>query len=171
MEQEQTRWTQFELLIRIQASREAIYLAWATEVGICSWFLKSAGAADAEHRPIPSAQPLSVGNTYTWQWHNNDFTLDGKVIQVDRDSVFGFTFIDPCKVRIELTDTENGTLVRLCEFDIPDDEEHRYSRYLSDKVKWTFWLTQLKAWLEHGIKLNETQSSMKSLGSDLVVNQ
>lgn len=171
MSQHQSTWTHFELKIRILSPQEKIYNAWAFGNGICSWFLDTAEFQDAEGIPRNLSENIEKGDSFVWKWCNNDFKLSGRVIEADGEGNYAFTFIEPCVVRIHLEAHEEGTVITLTEENIPDDDEHRYSRHLSDKVKWTFWLTQLKAWLEHGIKLNETHQSMQMFGSDLVVNQ
>ena len=82
--------TEFTRKIYLKAPPETVYRCWATEEGLCSWFLRSASFTDPSGRRRGPGEPES-----TLQIH------------------YGCS---------------NG---------------------------WTFWLANLKAWLEHGIHLGE----------------
>ncbi|MBT8252904.1 MAG: hypothetical protein HKN00_07420 [Flavobacteriaceae bacterium] len=48
-------------------------------------------------------------------------------------------------------------MLTLKQYDIPTDEKTKLEVHLGCSNGWTFWLTNLKAMLEHGIVLNETE--------------
>ena len=54
---------------------------------------------------------------------------------------------------MELKDYYNSTEVILTPEKIPTDEKSKMDLYLGCSTGWTFWMTNLKAWLEHGVLL------------------
>jgi len=65
------------------------------------------------------------------------------------------------KVSIELQPKNNATLVILTQFEIPINDESKLKIYFGCSNGWTFWLTNLKAFVEHGILLNETKINLQ----------
>ncbi len=47
------------------------------------------------------------------------------------------------------------------QFEIPIDEDSKLEVHCGCSNGWTFWLTNLKAFVEHGILLNETEINVK----------
>ena len=71
-----------------------------------------------------------------------------------------FTF-DDSKVSVKLEEKHNVTIVTLTQFEIPEDDESKFRIHFGCSNGWTFWLTNLKAYLEHGILLNETEINLQ----------
>ena len=46
---------------------------------------------------------------------------------------------------------------------MPTDEETKMNIYNGCSCGWTFWLANLKAYLEHGILLNETEFDLTDI--------
>ena len=55
---------------------------------------------------------------------------------------------------MKLMEKEGSTEVTLVQDNIPTDEESRMNLFVGCITGWTFWLTNLKAYLEHGITLH-----------------
>lgn len=62
---------------------------------------------------------------------------------------------DACKVSVHLEETNGTTLLTLRQYEMATDEETKMNLYNGCSCGWTFWLANLKAYLEHGILLNE----------------
>ncbi len=74
-----------------------------------------------------------------------------------------FSFAGHCKVTITLQEEKNNVLVMLKQSNIPTDEKNKMNIYVGCSNGWTFWLANLKAFLEHGILLNETTMDLKKI--------
>jgi len=64
-------------------------------------------------------------------------------------------------------------LVSLSQSEIPQDEKSKLEIFYGCSNGWTFWLANLKAYLEHGILLNETKIDLRGFdlaGYEFVIN-
>lgn len=147
----------FTKKIYIKAPMQKLYWCWATTAGICSWFLRKAVYTTEEGTTRGSEEFIQVGDNYTWEWHNWDGQEKGKLLQTDGRSFVEFSFAEVSKVSVSLEDKGNAVLLTLTQFEIPLDEESKMNIYNGCSNGWTFWLANLKAYLEHGILLNETE--------------
>jgi len=57
-----------------------------------------------------------------------------------------------------LEEKDNQVHVDLAQYDIPTDDATKFKIHCGCSNGWTFWLANLKAYLEHGILLHETES-------------
>jgi hypothetical protein len=62
-----------------------------------------------------------------------------------------------------LEDHGKAVLLTLRQFEIPTDEENKLNIHHGCSNGWTFWLANLKAYLEHGILLNETEFDLRDI--------
>ena len=154
-------WTSFKKMIYIKGSLEEIYDLWATPKGISSWFLKEAhykrGAVN-----LTLNEYANAGDTFEWRWHNWDGVETGEIVEVDKNSFITFTFADGL-VCISLKPEKDRVLVVLEQRNIPTDEKSKMEIYKGGSNGWAFWLTNLKAFVEHGILLNETEIDLRNI--------
>ena len=66
------------------------------------------------------------------------------------------------KVSVSLEVKDGAILLTLKEYEIPTDEKSKMDIYNGCSNGWTFWLANLKAYIEHGILLNETEFDLTS---------
>lgn len=152
----------FTKKIFIKAPMEKLYWCWGTSKGITSWFLSSAAyvsEAGTERKP---EENIEAGDSYTWMWHNWDGKESGKVLKANGTDFLEITFADS-KVSVSLEDQEKAVLVTLKQHEIPLDEESKLNIHHGCSNGWTFWLANLKAYLEHGILLNETEFDLRNI--------
>ncbi len=142
--------------IRIKSSLEKVYGCWSTRKGMESWFLKSAEFYRDEALIAENAFTLT-GDRYSWQWHNWEPTESGIIVEANGRDWLVFSFGDRSKVSVKLETIGDSVLVILKQFDMPTDEKTILEVHIGCSNGWTFWLTNLKAFLEHGITLNETE--------------
>ncbi|MDH3322893.1 MAG: SRPBCC domain-containing protein [Flavobacteriaceae bacterium] len=157
-------WHSFTKKIHIHAAMDKIYRCWSTTEGISAWFLKDA-IYIREGKQIPSDQPVQEGDTYTWMWHNWDGQEAGKILKANGKDMIRFTFANTCTVTITLEQKDTAVLLSLAQTDIPEDDQSKLEIFYGCSNGWTFWLANLKAYLEHGILLNEKDIDLK--GFDL----
>lgn len=161
---EQLRFDQFTKKIYIKAPLQKLYWCWATKAGIETWFLRKAvyTASDGDTRKPDDF--IQSGDTYTWEWHNWDGQEKGTILQANGKDFLDFSFAnDVCKVSVKLEEKERATLLTLKQYDMPTDEETKMNIYNGCSCGWTFWLANLKAYLEHGILLNETEFDLTDI--------
>ncbi|WP_109298803.1 SRPBCC domain-containing protein [Aquimarina sp. AU474] len=156
---EKLQWNSFTKKIYILESTEKLYDLWATTEGITSWFLKHASYKNNGNIRKPSER-IQKGDTYTWQWHNWDGKEEGIVLEANGKDYIEISF-ESSKVSILLEKKNNVTIVILTQFDIPTDEESKLKVHFGCSNGWTFWLANLKAFVEHGILLNETEIDLR----------
>jgi len=162
----------FTKKIYIKAPIEKIYWCWATTTGICSWFLRNASYKDKAGVVRNPEAYIAAGDEYIWEWHNWDGKEKGNVLNTDGGSFIIFSFAEVCKVTLTLEEMENAVLVSLEQSEIPLDEDSKMNIYTGCSNGWTFWLANLKAYLEHGILLNETEYDLtkEPLAGHIYVN-
>lgn len=169
---DQLSFDSFTKKIYIKAPIEKLYWCWATTEGICSWFLRKADYTTKNGELRNPDHFVAIGDVYTWEWHNWDGQERGTVLEANGQSTISFSFADVCKVTVNLKDMGKAVLVTLVQSDIPVDEESKINIYTGCSNGWTFWLANLKAYLEHGIQLNETEFDLRKepLAGHIFVN-
>lgn len=147
--------------IYIQAPIEKLYECWASSLGLRSWFLKEAVFTNPEGDIRSPAELVQTGDSYRWEWHNWDGSEKGSVLEANGRDLLSFTFAGNSRVSVNLEQGADAVLVSLRQSDIPGDEESRLKIHHGCSNGWTFWLSNLKAFLEHGILLNETKRDLR----------
>ena len=74
-----------------------------------------------------------------------------------------FSFAGHCKVSVSLQQEKNSVLVTLKQSNIPTDDKNKMNIHVGCSNGWSFWLANLKAFLEHGILLNETNRDLRKI--------
>ncbi|PNQ73340.1 hypothetical protein C1T31_07425 [Hanstruepera neustonica] len=157
---EKLQWHSFEKKIYIKSTVEKLYELWASEKGITSWFLSQAKFKDKNGNLKDKTEFVQNRDTYTWHWHNWDGEANGTILQANGKDYLEFTF-EGSKVSIKLEEKNGVVIVILKQFEIPEDDESKLRIHFGCSNGWTFWLTNLKAFVEHGILLNETEINLK----------
>ncbi len=153
-------WTTFKMHIFIESPAEEVYKAWTTKARIQQWFLELADYS-GNGQPRRPDEPFVLGDDFSWKWHNWDFREEGKILKANGIDHFSFTFGKGGIVHVHLNSKNGGTEVSLIQEQIPTDEKSKKEIFVGCSTGWTFWLTNLKAWLEHGITLHATGLSQE----------
>ena len=153
---EKLNWNTFEKKIYIKTTVEKLYDLWASEDGITQWFLSHAEYSKKDGSRRGTNDLIQEGDQYVWRWHNWDGEEHGQVLEVNGKDFLSFTFAGG-KLDVNLQEKDDVVIVALKQYDIPQDEENKLKTYCGCSNGWTFWLTNLKAYLEHNILLNETE--------------
>ena len=151
---------EFTRKILIKAPVNKLYWCWSTEDGLTSWFLRAADHIRNGKR-INHQTPVEPGDEYLWMWHNWEGEEKGRIETANGRDHIRFTFAGDSVLDITLHPRETGTLLILQQSGIPTDEESKLKIYCGCSNGWTFWLTNLKAFLEYGILLNETKTDLR----------
>ncbi len=151
----------FTKKIFISAKLQTIYWCWACTNGYTSWFLQEAQFY-RNNTVLPPDELIQAGDNYSWKWHNWNPKESGTVLEANGKDKIVFSFAGDCKVMVTLKPKNNSVLVTLTQFDIPVDDKSKLEIYTGCSNGWTFWLTNLKAFLEHNILLNETKINLSN---------
>lgn len=149
-------WTQFTRRIIIHKPIEQAYQAWTQSGLVEQWFLDQADFKNPSGQPRTKQEPAQKGDRYAWKWHGWGSVAEGEVTAANGKDAIAFTFGTAGVVSVQLTETDRGTEIELVQKDIPDDDQGKRNYYNGCSLGWSFWMVNLKAWLEHGITLNET---------------
>ncbi|MGB5370176.1 MAG: SRPBCC domain-containing protein [Flavobacteriaceae bacterium] len=108
-------------------------------------------------------EPIRSGDEYLWEWHNWDVQEKGTILAANGEDALEFSFAGSCRVRVTLEEVSRAVLVTLRQFEIPTDDKSKLNIHYGCSNGWTFWLANLKAYLEHGILLNETAFDLRKI--------
>ena len=160
---EKLNFDSFTKKIYIKAPLAKLYWCWATAEGISSWFLSNANYTSHKGRSRSLEEYIQVGDTYVWEWHNWDGRENGAILQANGSDFIEFSFAEVSKVSVHLEDKGKVVLVTLKQYEIPTDDKNKLNVHHGCSNGWTFWLANLKAYLEHGILLNETEMDLRGI--------
>ncbi|WP_299437615.1 SRPBCC domain-containing protein [uncultured Aquimarina sp.] len=154
------QWNSFTKKIYVHASAKKLYDLWATSDGITSWFLKEAEYITSTGNKRDPSERFQKGDSYTWSWHNWDDKEEGEILEANGQDYIELLF-GGCKVSVKLEEKNDVTIVILTQFEIPEDDDSKLKLHYGCSNGWTFWLTNLKAYIEHGILLNEKEIDLR----------
>ncbi len=134
-------WTQFTEKIEIRATPARVFNAWTKEKEIIRWFVSEA-----------ILQPERGGRFY--MKFLTGATGEESVLAVRKNSYFKFSFgSDGETVEVTFKKTVRGTDCILRQFGMKDTPQSRINWHMGCRNGWVFFLTNLKAYLEHKIDL------------------
>ncbi len=143
-------WSTFTAKTYIHARPEKIYNAWLTAAEMENWFLKACRFGSRSRNELAQG-----GDDYIWTWHTkDDYTDKGKIIEAQDPNYLKFTF-GPATCAVSITEEKGATLVKVVQENIPTDEKSKVMWNVGCQSGWTYFLTVLKAYLEHGIDLRD----------------
>ncbi len=152
----------FTKKIYIHSDLNTLFDLWTTSEGLCSWFLSKAEFNRSQNL-INTNETIATGDHYTWFWHNWDGNEQGEVLEVVPNSLVKFTFAGGNDLLITFEQKDNAVLLSLTQSKIPTDDKSKHEIYFGCSNGWTFWLTNLKAYVEHGILLNERNVDLRGI--------
>ena len=149
-------WTKFQCNIFIQAPIEKIFNAWMSEKALTTWFLEKVKHIDSNGQTRPAEQHSQISDTYEWKWFGWEYAEKGKILDVIENKELTFSFSqETVQVNLEFIQHQDEVQVLITQSNIPTDEKNRVNVHMGCNLGWSYWLVQLKAWLEHGILLND----------------
>lgn len=155
-------WTQFEREVFIQSDLSTVFQAWAKPGEITQWFIATATVTSANNHPRPKDEFVQAGDQYQWHWHQ-DLQAKGIILEVVENERLQFTFGDgepgsneKIIVTVNFNDLGDTTSVILKQENLPDNEQGHVHWHMGCNMGWSFFMTNLKALLEHGVDLRET---------------
>jgi uncharacterized protein YndB with AHSA1/START domain len=153
-------WERFTKKLVIQAPPSTIYQHWAQAILVEKWFLRNCNYITYQGQKRPKNESTLAGDSYIWEWYNWDGQEKGQVINSDPNRLLVFSF-SGAEVEVSLDKLTSGTLVSLTQSKIPIDDENKFNVFYGCGTAWSFWLTNLKAFIEHGIVLHDKNAPLK----------
>lgn len=150
-------WTTFTKKIKITTNLENVYKHWTISELLCIWFLKEAIYTNTIGTTIPQDKQFNTNDSYTWKWHYYDGEEKGIIKKANGKNTIIFSFAGDTQVKINLTEKEGQVHLELIQSNIPTDDTTKFKVHCGCSNGWTFWLANLKAYLEHGILLHEKE--------------
>lgn len=147
------KWNTFKKRILVNKPIEDVYSCWSTKLQIETWFLEKADFQSNNEQRKPD-ELVQKGDKFDWKWNNWDFTEKGKILEANGKDSISFTFGSGGNVHISLKTIDSSTEITLIQDEIPTDEKSKMDIFVGCITGSTFWLTNLKAYLEYGITLH-----------------
>ncbi|MGA2667350.1 MAG: SRPBCC domain-containing protein [Ignavibacteria bacterium] len=147
-------WSQFTQRVAVAAPAEKVFRMWTDPKLMSKWLVSDA------------KMHLKKDGSYEWTWLGG-YKDSGQILNIRKPTKLIFTFAGSiCEV--EIKKDKRGSLVNLRQYNIPITEEHKSATHLGCSNGWTFYLTNLKTFLEYGIDLRETD--LKSIQEGTVLH-
>jgi len=149
-------WSSFTRRIFINKDVHTVYSAWSKSAELEKWFFKSAEYCEDE-KAIDKTAYVQRGHTCKWQWHGWPHIHTGTILEAKLNEILKFDFNPGGNVCIHFIPiSEQRMELVLEQTDIPHGKEDDIKHfYYGCSLGWSFWMLNLKAFLEHGIVLNE----------------
>lgn len=155
-------WTQFKKKIYINANIEQVFQAWAIPENIIKWFIAEADYVTEDNTPRPATDIVQAGDRYYWKWHQ-DLETEGLILEVVENESLKFTFgnkeensDEKILVTVSLSEDGENTLLELTQENMADTPQAHVSWHMQCNLGWSFFITNLKGFLEYGVDLRET---------------
>jgi uncharacterized protein YndB with AHSA1/START domain len=134
-------WTQFILRVYLKAPADKVYAAWTDAKLITRWFPEK---AEIEARR---------GGRIYLEWVAGD-KMDTQVIRARKPTLFVFPFGNKGEeVAVKIKKVKGGTICELHQYHMKTGPKDKVSMHMGCAMGWTFFLANLKAFLEHGVDL------------------
>lgn len=156
-------WTSFTKKIAVKAKIQDIYNAWTKADELEKWFLEKVSFFNANQEFLGKNQNVSKDNTYEWFWYLYDEPMLGKITAANGKDQLQFTFEGSCLVDINLTETDDYTIVELRHHNIPTDDYSKQYIRLGCSNGWHFYLSNLKSVYEGGLDLRNKDSNLNPM--------
>ncbi len=143
----------FDLSVFVEVPAAKVTKAWKTAAGMQSWFLATANFVTDEGDARSANNPCRAEDMYWWEWL--DQSVETGTIIESSSSHLKFTYGQSVEVCVRWNSIADGTLIILSQTQVNDDLDELIRTYTSTLQSWTFYLTNLKAHLEHGIDLRD----------------
>ena len=134
-------WSRFLLKIAINVSPEKVFKAWTDGKIVSKWFSVKA-----------EIEPKKNGRIY-YEWLAGD-KLEARIIEIVKNRKLVIPFGSKGEiVEVKIKKHGRGSICELRQYNMKTGPKDRVNMHMGCKTGWTFFLTNLKSYLEHGIDL------------------
>lgn len=148
-------WTKFTKRIPTTANISTVYNAWTRQETLEKWFLRKAEFTKPDNTLRQETESIQKGDKYLWLWYGYPDTVFEKkeIIAANGKDFIQFGFTGNCIVSVKLYTQESETIIELTQENIPPDDNPATNLHIGCGEGWTFYLANLKSYLEGGIDL------------------
>lgn len=146
-------WSKFEINYYYPLSVEKLFTAWTTASGLKSFFIEQIKIVGQDKYLRAEQEQIQNQDKYSWIWRHN-YSLEGVFKEVVQNQRIEFSF-GSMNVALEFQQLSDSTLLRLLQTDIPLTDEAKSTSHMNCRICWTFFLTNLKSVLCHGVDLRD----------------
>jgi uncharacterized protein YndB with AHSA1/START domain len=142
-------WTRFDLHVAIDANPQTVLKYWSTIDGMEHFFvelMRITRPDGAERHSDERAQP---GDRFLWRWPTGRY-IRGEYLRPETDTEIRFSFGES-NVCVKALPYRDGTLLRLTQYDIPDNDDARMHIHANCRGGWVYFMSVLKTLIEHGV--------------------
>ena len=163
---EETRkldWSRFTVNLPLDQSKSEIIKAWKSQENLEKWFLKLAEFTTEKGEKRKKQEEIKPGDSYRWQWYGWPENVEekGKLLEPEPREFIRFIFGKAGIVGVRVIEEKGQTILKLIQENIPLDEESRMNFYVGCKTGWTFYLLNLKSFLQNGPDLRNKKSELQ----------
>jgi uncharacterized protein YndB with AHSA1/START domain len=159
-------WSKFDIYFFLSAPPKTVFDSWATPRGLESFFVKRC-TASAEGKDRRADESFLENDYYNWDWFF-DYSSSGRILNIHDGKSLSFTF-GKCVVTVEFRPHDDGTLLHLCQSGMSPTEEDKTRIHLDCRGGWIYFLTNLKALLEHQVDVRDKRpDTSRSLAINFV---
>jgi uncharacterized protein YndB with AHSA1/START domain len=158
-------WSRFVKRISINADIDRIYNSWSSQAELEKWFLRKAEFTKPNGEKLGREEFIQKGCSYLWLWHgySDDTDERGTILEANGKNLIKFVFGKAGIVTVRIKTEENENIVELIQEDIPTDEKSKFNYHVGCGEGWTFYLANLKSFLEGGIDLRNKNINVKKV--------
>ena len=158
-------WTKFTKRIPVSADIPTAYLAWTTQAELEKWFLRKAEFIKPDKSLRDRNEPIQKEDKYEWYWHGYPDTVFEKneVLEANGKDFLQFRFSGDCIVSVKLIAHEQETIVEITQENIPEDNNPASNLLVGCGEGWTFYLANLKSYLQGGIDLRNKNEKIQGV--------
>ncbi len=160
-------WSRFTKRIPVAADLLTVYKAWTTQDELEKWFLRKAEFIKPDGTIRNRNESIEKGDKYDWKWHGYpDSTFEkNEIVEANGEDLLQFKFSGNCLVSVKLYSLEGETIVEITQENIPADDNPATNLLVGCGEGWTFYLANLKSYLEGGIDLRNKNEKIKNVVS------
>lgn len=141
-------WTQFTLRIYIKGTPAQVFAAWTDSKTVSAWFTTKT-----------VIEPRKGGRVYfEWQLGDTHETILYSISK-NKELTFGFGSGDE-RVTVRIKKRGVGCICELHQYGMKTSPKAKWTMHRGCLQGWTFFLANLKSYLEHGIDLRSRDPKM-----------
>ena len=158
-------WSKFTKRIPVAAAPATVYKAWTTQDELEKWFLRKAEFVKPDGTMRNRNEAIEKGDRYDWKWHGYaDSTFEkNEIVEANGQDFLQFIFSGNCLVSVKTFTIEGETIVEITQENIPADANPETNLLVGCGEGWTFYLADLKSYLEGGIDLRNKNEKIKGV--------
>jgi hypothetical protein len=160
-----TSWKKFVKRIPINTKPVVIYKAWSSQHELEKWFLRKAEFTKPDGSLRLLEEEIQKGDHYSWWWHGypDDVFEKKQILEANGKDFLQFGFTLDCIVSVRLSSFDGTTIVELTQDNIPPDDNPATNLHIGCGEGWTFYLANLKSYLEGGIDLRNKNEKIQGV--------